>query len=82
MGITSSHGIGNEIPHIPNRRDRRKRFKQAGGFKHKGGWQHVNNQAYQQRDQAIQKMVHRANQKYNMQKGDGDATKDGTPASS
>lgn len=69
MGITSSHDIGNEIPHIPNRRDRRKRFKQAGGFKHKGGWKHVNDMAYTQRNQAVMKLVRRTRQKHNMKGG-------------
>lgn len=77
MGLLSSSKIGNEIPHIPNRKERRRRAKQAGLFKHKGGWQHVNNAAHQQRDEAIHKLVHRANQKHNLKKGsEEDATKD------
>jgi hypothetical protein len=76
MGIVSSHGVGNPIPHIPNRKERSKRAKEAGLFKHKGAWQHVNQAAYEQRDQAINKRVHREIQKMNAEaKEQGDATK-------
>jgi hypothetical protein len=78
MGLLSSSKIGNSIPHIPNRKERRKRAKEAGLFKtkHKGAWQHVNNAAYEQRDEAIHKLVHRANQKHNLKKGSEDAPKE------
>lgn len=62
----SAHKLGVNVPHIPSRAERRKRAKSAGVFKHKGGWKHVNDQAYMQRDNAINKAVDLANKKRNM----------------
>ena len=68
MGIISSHELGVRIPEIPNRKERRRRAKAAGVFKHPGGFQHVNNAAKMQRDNAIMKAVDLMNKKENMEK--------------
>lgn len=76
MGIISAHELGVNVPEIPNRRERRRRFKKAGGFKHQGGWQHVNRAANMQRENAIKKATDLANKKLNAQeKSDEKTTK-------
>lgn len=68
MGIISSHELGVNIPEIPNRRERRRRAKAAGLFKHPGGFKHVNEAAKMQRDNAINKAVDLMHKKQNMEK--------------
>lgn len=55
-----------QVPEIPSRAERRRRFKSAGGFKHKGGWQHVNKMANMQREIAIEHNANIAMQRQNM----------------
>lgn len=68
MSIIGDHQVGAPIPHIPTRRERRARAKQAGVFKHKGGWQHVNAVANMQREEAIKKAVDLQNKRNNAPK--------------
>lgn len=68
MSIISAHELGVNVPEIPNRRERRARAKKAGLFKHPGGWNHVNQAAKMQRDNAIKKAVDLANKKMNAKK--------------
>lgn len=68
MSIISAHELGVNIPEIPSRKERRRRAKKAGLFKHKGGWKHVNEAAKMQREQAILKATDLANKKLNAQK--------------
>jgi len=70
MSIVSAHQLGVNIPEIPNRKERRKRAKKAGLFKHPGGWNHVNQSAKMQRDNAIMKAVDLANKKNNAKNSD------------
>lgn len=65
MGIISQSDAGSKIPYIPSRAERRARAKQAGVFKHKGGWKHVNDAAYMQRNNAIEKAVNLQNKRKN-----------------
>jgi len=72
MSIIGKHDVGVEVPYIPSRAERRARAKKAGVFKHKGGWKHVNDAAYMQRNNAIQKAVDLQHKKQNAPKQKGE----------
>lgn len=72
MSIIGKADVGQPIPYIPSRAERRARAKKAGVFKHPGGWKHVNEAAYMQRNNAIQKAMDLQNKREHAPKQKGE----------